>query len=555
MLSSMPATAIGERPVPPVGARPDDRAAIATFVGVEIATIAWCLTLGRSEWFFLDEWDFLAERRLFSAYDLLRPHNEHWTTIPVVAYRVLYSLVGLRSYLPYRMMSVGAHAVVAALLFVVMRRAGVHRWITVAAASLFMLFGAGGDNILRPFQVTFTLAFALGLMQLLFADHDGAIDGRDWAALAAGLAALMTAGVAVTMVVVVGIAVALRRGWRAALLQTAPLGALYIAWFAGIGHNGYSNEHRAGLADTGRFVAQGVRATYGAFGPWGGVGILYAAVLVTGVLVAFVDERRAGRARRLAAPVALLGGSVVFLAIAANGRLVFGPEAARASRYLYLVGAMTLPALACAINAFARRWPVLLPVAIAVFLVGIPANLDAMRDSANRNRVPNSYRQMVLTLPRVPLARTVPRSIRPEPVGAPYVTIGWLVDGVRDGHIPPPRRQTAALVKTANFRLSFFQREPRDATERCSSALKFPVVVTLRAGDVIGLYEGARVFPGASDTLRISPAAPATLLGPLPVFRPRGGESLLVLRDLGNVRLDTPTPYFAPRVCLVRGGA
>ena len=96
-----------------------------------------------------------------------------------------------------------------------MRRAGVGPWIASAAAALFMLFGAGDENIVWAFQMGFVGSLVFGLTQLLLADHDGPIARRDWLALLAGLAGLLCSGVGVTMVVVVGLATLARRGWRA----------------------------------------------------------------------------------------------------------------------------------------------------------------------------------------------------------------------------------------------------------------------------------------------------------------------------------------------------
>src|SRR5205085_1738075 len=90
--------------------------------------------------------------------------------------------------------------------------------------------GAGAENILVAFQITFVWALPRGLGHLLLADHDGPVARRDWLGLLAGLAALMCSGVAVSMTIVVGIAMLLRRGWRVALLHTAPLATVYLVW-------------------------------------------------------------------------------------------------------------------------------------------------------------------------------------------------------------------------------------------------------------------------------------------------------------------------------------
>ena len=65
-------------------------------------------TLGNQRWFSSDEWDLLATRHLTDVGDLFRPHNEHWSTLPTIAYRLVWSVVGLHSYWPYQLLVVVA---------------------------------------------------------------------------------------------------------------------------------------------------------------------------------------------------------------------------------------------------------------------------------------------------------------------------------------------------------------------------------------------------------------------------------------------------------------
>ena len=108
--------------------------------------------------------------------DLFRPHFQHWTTLPILPYRLLWTVVGIRSYVPYQALIVVLHLAAAALLLVVMRRAGVRPWIATVAAGAFVFFGSGAENILVAFQITFVGSLVFGLAQLLLADHDGPLD-------------------------------------------------------------------------------------------------------------------------------------------------------------------------------------------------------------------------------------------------------------------------------------------------------------------------------------------------------------------------------------------
>ena len=499
-------------------------APIAVFAGVELVAVFFWLTIGRHKWFHHDEWDFLAARQAGDLGDLFRPHGPHWVTLPVLLYRAIFSLFGLRAYLPYRIPVLAAHLSVAALLLVVMRRAEVRPWIAVAAAALFVAFGAGAQNIINPFQVAFTAALAFGLTHLLLADHAGRVDARDGWGLLAGLAALMCSGVGVAMVAAVGLAVLLRRGWRIAALHTVPLAIVYLVWLAVIGHKTSgqqsSNPTVGGVI---RFVATGERAAY----EWivGGsrpLGLAVVLVLAGGLACAAVAHRRSGTLSRLAAPVALVFGSVVFLGITASGRLFLGVSAARSGRYLYLVAALTLPALAVAADALAtlRRW--ILPVAVALFLIGVPANLRAAVRAGDHAE--GATRAIFTSLQADARSKRVPPSIHPEPVMASDVTIGWLAAQAPGHHVVIPAR----LQFEDRFRLAFAQSK-QAAPHRSCSSLEQPLVLRLEAGDIVGLYR---------NTIVVRPAGGHHLLGPPLVFFPRDGRRIALVASPGRVQID-----------------
>ena len=179
------------------------RAAIATFVVVELVGLAYVVAQGRDIWFAADEWDFLATRTAWNLDDLFRPHNEHWSTLPILAYRALWWFAGLRSHMPYFVVGVALHLTVAALLFAVMRRARVDPWIATVVATILVFFGTGYFNILFGFQLAWCFSQSVVLAYLMLVDHDGPIDRRDWLGLGLGLAALMSSGLGVTIVIVV----------------------------------------------------------------------------------------------------------------------------------------------------------------------------------------------------------------------------------------------------------------------------------------------------------------------------------------------------------------
>ncbi|MDQ1509567.1 MAG: hypothetical protein QOG50_1411, partial [Actinomycetota bacterium] len=230
--------------------------ALACFVVLAVVAVPFYLWLGRKQWFSVDEWDFLAGRNLGHVNDLLRPHtDEHWSTLPMLAWRGIWQVFGL-SYLPYQTLTVLLHVTIAALLRTVMRRAGVGPWISTIAAASFLFFGAGAFNIIYAFQTNFDGAVALGLTQLLLADHDGPIDKRDWLGVFAGLCALMCSAPAVTMVVVVGFATLIRRGLKPAAFHTLPLATIFVAWW--LHYSRSSTTLGWSISNTARFVLDGL---------------------------------------------------------------------------------------------------------------------------------------------------------------------------------------------------------------------------------------------------------------------------------------------------------
>ena len=437
--AGVPDTASSEPREPPLLDR-NPRLALAVFCGLEAAAIGLFLWFGRDQWFFLDEWDFLADRQLGSPDDLLRPHNEHWSTIPIVAYRAIWSLFGLHAYWPYQLLSILNHLAIAALLRVVMRRAGVAPWIATAASALFVLFGSGDENILWAFQLQFASPLTFGLIHLVLADHDGPIGRRDWFGLLAGLAALMGSSVGITMVAVVGLATLVRRGWRAALFHTVPLGAIFSIWWFAYGQEGVMNH--SDLEGTVRFALEGLRQTFRTLGMIPGVGVALAAVLVVGVglMIGRLDGRTARR--RMAASIALLVGGVVFLLSAGWGRAwAFGPGYANASRFVHVAAALVLPAVALGVDAIYRRWRSIGLVAVALLLIGIPGNVARSARYGERFEHRLGNPELLLSVGRLPLARELPPDTKPFDRVAREVTLDWLISSIEADKLPCPENR------------------------------------------------------------------------------------------------------------------
>jgi hypothetical protein len=436
------------------------RLACLAFAVVEAVALPVYMLLGRGMWFWHDEWDFLAARSAGDLGDLFRPHgNVHLMTLPILVYRMMWNVWGITTYLPYQLLIVVLHLVCALLIRTVMRRIGVRPWTATVVASLFVFFGAGSQNILWPVAISWVGAVVFGLAHLLLADHDGPFDRRDLLGLLAGVAALLCSAVGIAMVLAVGVAMFMRRGWRIALIHTVPLGLLYVLWWATLARSSYELARQANPTSPSqviRFIPDTVANTFRALGQVSGVGILLGFLLLVGLGLAWRSLSRDELRARAAVPVALTVAALVFLGLTGFGRGATGAGASERGRYLYVVAALLLPALAVAADAVIRRWVALAPVVLALFVVGIPGNLHAAVDYAQEQRATSQlFRRTQLTLPRLPLAQQVPRSHIPQ-TGPHYyyVTIGWLLDGVASGRIPEPRVITRAGVATDKLRLS-----------------------------------------------------------------------------------------------------
>jgi len=432
------------------------RAALVAFLAVEVGAVPLCLTWGNRWWFWADDWDFLAGRTAGNLGDLFRSHYQHWVTLPVLAYRLLWVLFGIRHYVPYQVLVIVLHLCAALLLRAVMRRAGVRPWVATLVAAVFVYFGSGAENILIAFQITFVGSLVFGLVQLLLADHDGPVDRRDWFGLAAGLAGLMCSGVGVTMAVIVGVAMLLRRGWRIALLHTVPLAAAYTIWVA-VSPNGSApvSYTTQSVVQVVKFVVVGAADVFGRLGQLPGLGVVLAVMLLVGFVVAIDREDFAALRHQFAVPVALFVGAGVFLVVTAVVRSgqpspVFGvadvgPDRARQSRYVYMLAAMLLPMLAIAADAIAKQWRVLTVPVVALLVVGVPGNLhqlsiftEQMEHSRDKERV------IILEAPRLPIARYVPRSLAPAHFTG--LSMGWLIDSLPSGRIPSPGPLTQTQI-------------------------------------------------------------------------------------------------------------
>src|ERR1035437_8438475 len=191
----------------------------------------------RQLWFFGDDWDFLLNRGTVPGADfgLLFPHNEHWSTIPILLFRAVRGVGGRPHRLPYRLPVIGAHLGVTALMYLLLVRFGTARWVAVAVSLFLAFLGAGAENTLWDFQIGMVGSIFFGLLALWLYDQHEQVGWRLSLVCVAMVVALMCSGVALLMLLAVCVYAAARRGLvRAAAVASVPL-AVYGLWYLGWG--------------------------------------------------------------------------------------------------------------------------------------------------------------------------------------------------------------------------------------------------------------------------------------------------------------------------------
>jgi hypothetical protein len=237
----------------------------------------------------------------------------------------------MHSYVPYMFVLLALHAISAVVLFeLVRRRAG--EAIALACAAMFLVLGAGWENLMWAFQIAFVGAVACGLGMLL-ALQDPSSPRRLLAAVALLTASLMFSGIGVSFGVAAAVTLVLTPARRRELLWFAPVVIAFGAWYLAFGHNGTGSipAHSAAnillvplYAVWG--LGQSAAGLIGLGGPWGPPALLGA-----GAVVAATWWRRRPDPLALGVLAALLSLYVV----TGMTRAQIGYQQSGAGRYIY----------------------------------------------------------------------------------------------------------------------------------------------------------------------------------------------------------------------------
>ncbi len=317
---------------------------VATLLG---AFVGW-LHLDRHLWFYGDEWDFLVRRGLFHAQlSIWAPHNEHWSTLPILLWRGLFSIVHLQHYWPYLVALLVVHVAVLHLLWRRGRREGIDVWVLSAFVFLMACLGSGASDLDWAFQVGFLGSLACGLLALDLLDRPAPTRATDTGVVLAAAAALMCSNIGVAMLVAVGVLALARRGWRgAAAIVVLPV-AGFVVWYVLIGHRGTARDPVTAKTVAGipRFVWYQVRTNVRHISSLGLVHAAFLAPVLIIALLAWLAWRWRQVLRPHAAVVALLVADLVFHITVALARERLG-HSFDPDRYVYVDAVLLLPAFA-----------------------------------------------------------------------------------------------------------------------------------------------------------------------------------------------------------------
>ena len=385
-----------------------------------VAGAAFLIFLNRDQWFFQDEWGFLAHRSVsLGPGGLFEPHNEHWSTTPILTYRLLVNTVGLTSYVPYVAVVILLHLAVVHLVWRIALRAEVQPWIATAFCAAFIPFGPGADNLLWGFQVGFVGSVAVGLAALMLED-----DVRTSPRLLAtrwgtSVWALTFSGISVPVVAGASVAAWLRRGWKGFLVAASVPAGVYLIWLLSVGRSGLgavpvSSET---LGSTPGFLLAGLDAALSLGTPT----LLTGLVPITLSVAAVLFRMRRGLKIPHAAIAAAIG-ELLLLAVFAIGRSGLGPEGGSATRYVYMAGALLLPIMLVGLSDMARGRRIALILVMALALPWGVNNARLLIETSEQE----ADRERIIRAQYVAAARFDPDEVLrpwPEPNSSPTLSL------------------------------------------------------------------------------------------------------------------------------------
>lgn len=184
-------------------------------------------------WFVGDDWDPLLRRGTVpgASVSWLEPHYGNPSLLWVATYRAVFEVVGLRSYLPYALVTIAFHIATCGLLLLLLRTVSASGVVTFVVTWLLLFFGVGRDSLMLAASLGHTASMGLGLAAAVV------VLRSKWSHRGVGLAALLLllalaysaeGVVSVTFVVLLALVAG---QWRRAIVIGGIPAAAFVLWF------------------------------------------------------------------------------------------------------------------------------------------------------------------------------------------------------------------------------------------------------------------------------------------------------------------------------------
>ena len=353
----------------------------AVLAALMVAVAAFLYYETRGTTLLADEWKWALYRRSNTIGTFLTPHNEHFSLVPLVIYRLLFATVGISNYAPYRAMVIAGHLGCVVLVYVyAVRRVG--SFLALCAAVLILFLGPGWQNMMWPFQIAWLISLGAGIGGMLLLDRDDRFGDVGACVLIGVSLASSGVGIAIALGLAVELAVG-RRRWRDAWILGFPLLLFGLWWLRYQQATPASPIHTVPgfVADS---AASALSALVGLAGnvvtpQQSGTLLRWGRPLEILALVALIWRLVAMR-RVPPRALTLITMVLSFWVITGLGRGLLGPTSVFPSRYLYIGGALIV-LLAVELARDVRvRWPAGVIVACVVASAAV-VNVGILRDA------------------------------------------------------------------------------------------------------------------------------------------------------------------------------
>ena len=566
----------------------DVRPARLIWLALSLAAVVALIVLGRHLTFWQDEWSFIgADPSSIGSW--LVPHNEHWSTVPLLLYRGILGVVGLHSYLPYLALLAAMHVIAAGGAFVLLARR-LPPWAALAGVVPLLVLGSGYENLLWAFQIGFVGSVAAGTWGLvaLETDHRPSTAAVGVALL---IVALASSGMGLFFVLAAAVRLAVDPAFMRRVAWIAIPAGVFATWYLTYGRQGQSGPF-APPARVVVFAARGLVYAVARVAGFdlGGHASILGSILAVAALALVAGFLVRGTIRRSLPPLAVGGlvAAVGMYAVVGLTRADLASDFATRSRYVYVAAFLLVPAAADLVSRVGaeRRLPaVAVAGLLALLCLSIGANLVDLR--AGRAQFTADAR-----LTRAYLTVLVGHRGASwlDPGGLP---LGWpdidqvealsarygspLHDTLIPSDAPPPPaadldRATLSLALKA-FRV-VSGRPPSSAVTVVPKVLKMVSATVVSANacvDVTPAPTGGSVTvavpgggflevsgPAADLTALLGQLRPPTTRFPLTLPTRAGGGATLAVPDLGagsswQVRLDFPAGTGRTDMCVFSG--